>query len=108
MRRTRREFIGSAILGVAAAAAPKQLLAATFDPFEKNIGELQRAMTAGQVTSAQLVKFYLGRIAAYDQMGPQVNAVIAINPHAAVDAAALDEERSEKARAARCTASQFS
>ena len=43
MRHSRREFIGAAILGVAA-AAPTRLLAA-FDPLEKNIRELQRAMT---------------------------------------------------------------
>src|SRR5436190_21252356 len=95
MRHSRRAFIGAAILGVAAAAAPKELLAA-FDPLEKNIRKLQRAMRAGLVTSAQLVNFYLSRIAAYDQSGPQVNAVIAINPQAAAYAAALDDERKRK------------
>ena len=94
MRHSRREFIGAAILGVAA-AAPTRLLAA-FDPLEKNIRELQRAMTAGRVTSAQLVTFYLDRIAAYDQAGPRVNAVIAVNPHAAAYAAALDDERKQE------------
>src|SRR3954447_19836985 len=94
MKHSRREFIGAAILGVAA-AAPKRLLAG-FDPLEKNIRELQRAMAAGLVTSAQLVAFYLDRIAAYDQRRPQVNAVIAINPHAAAYAAALDDERKRK------------
>ena len=54
--------------------------AAGFDPLEKNIRELQRAMAAGQLTSAQLVSFYLDRIAAYDQSGPRVNAVIAHQP----------------------------
>src|SRR4051812_13094965 len=95
MRHSRREFIGAAILGAAAATAPKAL-AAAFDPLEKNIRELQRAMAAGLVTSAQLVAFYLHRIAAYDQRGPQVNAVIAINPHATAYAAALDDERKRR------------
>ena len=94
MRHSRREFIGAAILGVAA-AAPTRLLAA-FDPLEQNIRELQRAMTTGRVTSAQLVTFYLDRIATYDQAGPRVNAVIAVNPHAAAYAAALDDERKRK------------
>jgi Asp-tRNA(Asn)/Glu-tRNA(Gln) amidotransferase A subunit family amidase len=70
--------------------------AARFDPFEKNIRELQRAMAAGQLTSAQLVAFYLDRIAAYDQLGPRVNAVIAINPRAAAHARDLDQERRKK------------
>ena len=56
-------------------------------------------MTAGQVTSARLVELYLARIAAYDQAGPRLNAVIAINPNAAADARALDDER--KARGPR-------
>ena len=72
------------------------LRSAGFDPLEKNIPELQRAMAAGQLPSAQLVAFYLNRIAASDQSGPRVNAVIAINPHAGTYARQLDEERRRK------------
>ncbi len=67
--------------------------AAGFDPLEKSIRELQRAMARGQLTSARLVSFYLDRIAAYDESGPRVKAVIATNPHAAASARKLDEER---------------
>jgi Asp-tRNA(Asn)/Glu-tRNA(Gln) amidotransferase A subunit family amidase len=56
-------------------------------------------MAAGQVTAEQLVALYLKRIDAYDQTGPRVNAVIAINANAAGDARALDTER--KARGPR-------
>ena len=44
-------------------------------------------MTAGQTTSAQLVKFYFDRIAAHDQSGPRLNAVPAsTNPRAVAEA----------------------
>jgi Asp-tRNA(Asn)/Glu-tRNA(Gln) amidotransferase A subunit family amidase len=39
----------------------------------------------------QLVRAYLERIQAYDQAGPKLNAVIAVNPRAVADAASLDE-----------------
>ena len=83
MKESRRTFLKSAgTILVAGGAMQRVLDAAGFDPLEKNIRELQRAMAAGQLTSAQLVSFYLDRIAAYDQLGPRVNAVIAVNPHA--------------------------
>ena len=83
MKESRRAFLKSAgTILVAGGAMPRVLDAAGFDPLEKNIRELQRAMAAGQLTSARLVSFYLDRIAVYHQLGPRVNAVIAINPHA--------------------------
>ena len=81
MNDSRRAFLKSAGATLVVGTAMQRALdAAGFDPLEKNIRELQRAMAAGQVTSAQLVTFYLDRIAAYDQSGPRVNAVIAIEP----------------------------
>jgi amidase len=50
-------------------------------------------MAAGTLTSEALTKAYLDRIAAIDDAGPQLNAVIEINPRAMADAAALDAER---------------
>ena len=63
------------------------------DPYEKSIVELKQAMESGQVTSRQLVEQYFARIKAYDQVGPRINAFIALNPHALEAAAALDAER---------------
>ena len=84
MNKSRRAFLKSAGATLVAGTAMQRVLrSAGFDPLEKNIRELQRAMAAGQMTSAQLVQFYLDRIAASDQTGPRVNAVIAINPNAA-------------------------
>jgi amidase len=64
-----------------------------FDVFEKSIPDLQAAMTSGQVTSRQLVEGYLARIAAYDQRGPAINAMVTLNPEALTQAAVLDQER---------------
>src|SRR5437773_2541042 len=66
MINSRRQFLKSAAVALGAAGAVPARLTAAFDPLEKNIRELQRAMAAGQLTSAQLVQFYLDRIAAYD------------------------------------------
>jgi amidase len=68
----------------------------SFDVTEKGITQLQEAMSAGQVTSEQLVSRYIARITAYDQAGPRLNSVIAINPRAASDARELDRERRER------------
>ena len=67
-----------------------------FDVVEKTIPELQEAMRAGTITSAQLVDMYLARIDAYDRKGPRLNAVIAVNPKAREEAAALDRERAAR------------
>ena len=61
--------------------------------FEATILELQEAMQAGTVTSRALVERYLARIAAYDDQGPQLNAMISLNPNAIAAAEALDAER---------------
>nr|AQQ75051.1 hypothetical protein [uncultured bacterium] len=68
----------------------------SFDVVEKSISELQAAMTAGRVTSEQLVEQYIARIKAYDQAGPRLNSVIALSPRAAEDARELDRERQER------------
>jgi amidase len=64
-------------------------------PLEATIPQLQRAMRTGRITAVELVDFYLARIAAYDDAGPGVNALISINPDARDEAAALDTERAK-------------
>jgi len=70
-----------------------QAAQAPFDVMDKTIMQLQAAMGSGAITSSQLVRIYLDRIAAYDKQGPALNAIIALNPEALSTAAALDEER---------------
>jgi len=70
-------------------AAPKPLDEAT-------IADLNAAFKAGTLTSEQLVSMYLARIEAYDKQGPEINAVIKINPNALTLARELDTERKAK------------
>jgi Asp-tRNA(Asn)/Glu-tRNA(Gln) amidotransferase A subunit family amidase len=67
--------------------------AATFDLTQASIREINAAFAAGALTSEKLVTLYLARIAAYDQSGPKLNAIIALNPKALDEARALDAER---------------
>lgn len=60
---------------------------------EATIDQLQQAMAAGEVTAEALTQAYLDRIAAIDQAGPKLNAVIELNPDALAIARASDRER---------------
>jgi amidase len=80
--------------GQAQRAAPPA--PAAYDVMEKSIEELQRAMSAHEVTSRQLVDLYLARIEAYDKQGPALNAIVAVNPQARATADALDAERASR------------
>jgi len=63
------------------------------DVVELSAADARDRMASGALTSEALTKAYLDRIAAIDDAGPMLNAVIEINPNAAADAAALDAER---------------
>lgn len=69
--------------------------AATLDLETANILELQKAYDAG-LTSEKVVEAYLKRIAAYDQAGPKLNAILTLHPKALELARALDAERKAK------------
>ena len=60
---------------------------------EVSLPELQQALGAGSVSSKELVRAYLDRIAAIDKAGPTINSVLAINPDAVTQAAERDAER---------------
>lgn len=66
-----------------------------FPVVEAGILELQEALNSGRTSSVELVDAYLSRIAAYDDVEPNLNAVLRLNPEARRDAAALDRERAE-------------
>jgi amidase len=91
----RRNFIATAGAVSLAAAASDLALAASrgFDPTEQSIASLQRALTAGLVSSEGLVAAYLGRIARFDHHGPEYRSVLALNPDAMTIARSLDGER---------------
>jgi amidase len=67
-------------------------------PFlEATVAELQAQMTAGTLTSEQLTRAYIKRIAELDQAGPKtglgVNALIEVNPEAVAIARQMDDLR---------------
>jgi Asp-tRNA(Asn)/Glu-tRNA(Gln) amidotransferase A subunit family amidase len=58
-----------------------------------SVADMQSQMAAGQLTSVQLTRAYINRIAAVNSRGPGLNAVRILNPSALQDAALLDLER---------------
>jgi len=64
-----------------------------FDLTTASIADINAAFDAGALTSEKLVQMYLDRIEAYDQAGPQINAVLVRNENARATARMLDTER---------------
>ena len=64
----------------------------TRDFSEASIADLHDQLQRGDITSEELVDWYIDRIAAVDRSGPALNAIIEINPDARDIAAALDRE----------------
>lgn len=60
---------------------------------EATVAQLQAAMASGKITSEGLTRHYIARIAALDQSGPGVNAVIELNPDALAIARHMDQLR---------------
>ena len=60
---------------------------------EATILELQAAMDRGELTSRELVMYYMYRIGTLDQSGPMINSLMEMNPDAIFIAEALDLER---------------
>ncbi len=69
---------------------------ASYDASEKSVQQLHRALASGEVTAVQLVQSYIDRIEVFDRAGPRLNSIVAINPSALHEAAALDAERCAK------------
>src|SRR5436309_1489922 len=62
----------------------------TFTVVEASIAEMRAAMEQGRVTSHELVRQYLARIAMYED---KLHAAITVNPHALDEADARDRDR---------------
>ena len=67
--------------------------AETFELTEASIADINAAIDAGALSSETLVELFLARIEAYDDAGPQLGAVITVNPNAMERARSLDAER---------------
>jgi len=62
---------------------------------EASIAELHDQMQRGELKSEQLIHWYLDRIEAIDRSGPELRAIIELNPDALMIARSLDEEWQE-------------
>jgi amidase len=80
----------AAALSACSAAPPPPPPKAAFSVVEASFADMQTAMAEGRVTSRQLVEQYLQRIGMYEDT---LNATIAVNAKALVDADRLDAER---------------
>ena len=60
------------------------------------VADLNAAFKAGTLTSERLVQLSIARIEAYDRKGPNLRAVLTLNPKALDTARALDAERKSK------------
>jgi len=105
---TRRALLKAGVAGSAlAAAGPLATLPASagtetaaapgsFELEEATIAQLQAGLGSGAYTSVALVDQYLSRIEQLNHKGPELRAVIEVNPDAHEIADALDAERKEK------------
>src|SRR3954449_11590363 len=75
-------------------AAPAWAADPALDLERLAVSDAQTKMAAGQLTSVQLTRAYINRIAAVNARGPGINAVRLVNPRALQDASLLDLERS--------------
>ncbi len=64
-----------------------------FTVFEQSVTQLQAAMTRHVITSEDITREYLTRLAQYDRHGPAFRAMLSINPRAIAEARARDAER---------------
>ena len=61
-----------------------------------SIAEINAQFESGEPTSERLIELALLRIEAFDDVGPELNAIITLNPNALERARALDAERKSR------------
>src|SRR4051812_43790305 len=95
---TRRGLMKAGLTGGALAAAgpPASAAPAPFELDEMTIADLARAIRSGKETARSLTEKYLARIEELNTRGPELRAVIEVNPQALAIADALDAERRDK------------
>lgn len=71
---------------------PRRAGSTSFTVVEATIPDMRKALEEGRVTSRELVRQYLRRIALYEK---RLNAVMAVNPRALEEADRLDHERAQ-------------
>jgi amidase len=89
----KRSTVSIAVVLALSLATAQVVRAATLNIETASIADLEKAYAGGKLTSAAVVAAYLKRIEAYDKQGPNINAVITLNPKAVATAKELDAER---------------
>jgi amidase len=102
-RMNRRTLIRYGALGGAAAVAgplaareaatPAASAPAPFELDEATVADLQKRMASGADTARSIATKYMARIETLDQKGPQLRAILELNPDALAIADGLDAER---------------
>ena len=64
-----------------------------FELHEATVNSLQEGMRSGKYTSRSITEFYLARIEVLNRQGPELRAIIEVNPDALTIADELDAER---------------
>ncbi|MEA1833493.1 amidase family protein [Methylobacterium durans] len=90
---TRAALVVLAALGLPAQAQER------FAVEEATIAGVREALTAGRISCRTLMQTYLDRIAAYDQAGPKLAAIRAVNQQALRQAEAFDRDPDRRASA---------
>ncbi len=80
----RRKFLSNALATAAASrfseASQYNRQIKQFPLEEASVSELQDRMTRGELTSERITELYLERIGELDRNGPELRAVIELNP----------------------------
>ena len=88
----RRAMLAAGAVALALAPRPASAQRGGFAIEEATITGIHAEMLAGRLSARRLVEHYLARIAAYDQRGPALNAIVVVNPDALARADSLDAE----------------
>ncbi len=86
----RRTFLAAS--GAAAAQTTRRPSGMAFELAELSIEELSAGLRSGRWTTRRLAELYLSRIAQLDRRGPELRAVVELNPETQADAERLDRE----------------
>ena len=66
--------------------------AGAFDPANATLSQLRAALDGQEITSAQLVQYYLERIGRFDKAVERINAIMTLNPRALEQAQQHDQD----------------
>src|SRR6516165_5183871 len=87
-----KSIVAFCFAGLAAMAAVRVDAAESFQVEEATVASVQQALRDKSLTCHALVQAYLDRIAAYDQKGPSLHAILALNPNALAEADRRDAD----------------